>query len=131
MKLTSVKQIKYYFSVPIYDFGCRETVWSCVSRLKAAICCITCTYHCEASVVKTSAYSLLLKMCIKDGSSDRCDSKRSSIDWKSMTKQQRDFITDLRQTPFVNAVIVPTERLATFNKWKRLEQALFCNREDC
>ena len=65
------------------------------SRLKAAICCMTCTYHCEASVVNTSAYSLLLKMCIRDGSSDRCDSKRSSIDWKSMAKQQRDFITKL------------------------------------
>ena len=92
---------------------------------------MTCTYHCEASVVNTSAYSLLLKMCIKDGSSDRCDSKRSSIDWKSMTKQERDFITNLGETPFVNAVSVPKERLATFNKWKRLEQALFYNREDC
>ena len=124
-----MKQIKYYFLVPSYDFGWRETMWSCVSRLKAITCCMTCTYHCEASVVNTSAYSLLLKMCIRDGSSDRCDSKRSSIDWKSMVKQQRDFITKLVQTPFVNALSVPAERLVTCNKRRRLEQALFCNRE--
>lgn len=50
-------------------------------------------YHCEVSVVNTSAHSLSLKMCRRDGSSDRWDSKRSSMDWKSAEEQRWDCIS--------------------------------------